>query len=263
MILNNVITNICVCVCFYNTNAIYLQECFDSIDLAKSYFEKYYPHIPVNVHVMNDGSNASDTINMFEYIVNSKYKYIKWWHHEKNTTLASAINDLHMYTPSDALVIYIDSDDIMIYNRIVVQYRIMTQYAHWRNITLNATLTNTPVYRTSNNYAFLKYYNYDILTTPEDLSKNIILHNTIAYKINHLHQLNVWYDPQFKCTQDYDFYLNLLKHNCQILLTPDALTWYRQYEDAEKADPKRNYSEEFLKLQKKYNNYSLWDNIFK
>ena len=108
----------------------------------------------------------------------------------------------------------------------------------------------------------LKYYNYDILDDLESLTRNIIIHSTIAYKINHLRLLYVKYDDQFKCTQDYDFYLNLLHHHGAILLTPDALTWHREYDDINKPDSNRHYTEEFLKIQKKYDNYTLWDNCY-
>lgn len=257
MILNNSITSICICVCLYNTNPKYLEECFDSIDYAIKYFKRYYD-IPVEVHVMDDGTDDSGTINMFRDIVNSKYKYIKWWRHGYNTTLSIAINDLHQYTPNDALVIYIDSDDVMVFNRILVQYEIFIKYPQWQNITLCATTTCTPNWKMKRNYNILDYYNYTNIHKIDQLIQNNIHHTSIAYKINHIREFNIKYDEQLKCTQDYDFYLQLLQNHLEILLIPDALVFYRDYPDEQKPDSIRNYENEFKIIQNKYNNYALY-----
>ena len=69
---------------------------------------------------------------------------------------------------------------------------------------------------------------------------------------------DIKYDNNLKCTQDYDFYLNVLSHKLKLLLIPDALVFYRIYPDAEKPDNLRDYSGEFMILRHKYNNPVLW-----
>ena len=183
-------------------------------------------------------------------------KYIKLWRHDNNTTLATAINDLNEHTPEHALVIYIDSDDMMMYNRILVQYEIFTKYDNWKNISFCATTTVTPNVHI-NRATCYKYFSYSLFNTIEWFRDNIIIHPTIAYKIDDIRKYNIKYDDNFKCIQDFDFYLNILKHKLIILLIPDALTYYREYDDAEKPDSNRDYQGELEKLKFKYNNQEL------
>ena len=254
--MNNLITHICVCVCFYNTNPLYLDECFKSIDMAIWLFHRKYENVPVELHVMDDGSDNIETLNMFDQIMDN-YKYIKYWRHGHNTTLSVAINNLNAFTPDNALVVYIDSDDIMAPNRLITQYEIMTKYERWKDITLCASLTTNKTGKTDN-FNYIRYYNYDILTQIYQLDRNYIVHSTVAYKINHLREFDIKYDNYLKCTQDYDFYLNILQKKLQILLVPDALVYYRQYPDSEKPDPNRDYYNEFNILRHKYDNKVLW-----
>lgn len=249
------ITNVCVCVCFYNTNPRYLEECFKSIDIAVWMFKRYYEDIPIEVHVMDDGTDDINTFNMFENI-RHQYNYIKLWRHDHNTTLATAINDLHKYTPEHALVIYIDSDDMMMPNRIMVQYEVMAKNNHWKNITLCATNTCSPSYMI-NQIIVWRYEKYHILFGSKSMEKNLIVHPSICYKIDDLRFCNIKYDDNIKCLQDFDFYLQILHKNLSILLLRDSLTWYRQYPLEEKPDSKRDYHGELKKLQIKYKNPNL------
>lgn len=254
--MNNLITHICVCVCFYNTNSLYLEECFKSIDMAIWLFHRKYEKVPVELHVMDDGSDNIETLNMFDQIMDN-YKYIKYWRHARNTTLSVAINDLNSFTPDNALVVYIDSDDIMAPNRLITQYEVMTKYEQWEDVTLCASLSTNKVCKTDN-FNFMHYYGYRIFDKVDFLERNIIVHSGIAYKINHLREFDIKYDNYLKCTQDYDFYLNILSHKLKILLIPDALVFYREYPDALKPDNNRDYYGEFNIIRHKYNNQALW-----
>lgn len=254
--MNNLITHICICVCFYNTNPLYLEECFKSIDMAIWLFHRKYEKVPVELHVMDDGSDNNETLNMFDQIMDN-YKYIKYWRHAHNTTLSVAINDLNSFTPDNALVVYIDSDDIMAPNRLITQYEVMTKYEQWEDVTLCASLSTNKVCKTDN-FNFMHYYGYRIFDKVDFLERNIIVHSGIAYKINHLREFAIKYDNYLKCTQDYDFYLNILSHKLKILLIPDALVFYREYPDALKPDNNRDYYGEFNIIRHKYNNQALW-----
>lgn len=252
----NNIDNICIIVCFYNTNPKYLEECFRSIDNAIWMFKRYYS-IPVNVHVMDDGTDNIDTINMFGDIVDAEFKYIKWWRHETNTNLSTSINDLNKHTPENSLVIYIDSDDVMLPNRILVQYETFTQDEQWNDITL--CCGNTCNINATNDDMMKLYYhiNYKIINNINLMQQNIICHPTIAYKINHLRKYNIEYDNNLECAQDFDFYLNILSHNLKILFIPDAVTLWRQYPLEEKPNPNRNYEGALGTIQVKYYNFNL------
>ena len=73
-----------------------------------------------------------------------------------------------------------------------------------------------------------------------------------------MREFDIKYDNNLKCTQDYDFFLNILSHKLKLLLIPDALVFYRLYPDAEKPDNIWDYSGEFMILRHKYNNPVLW-----
>jgi hypothetical protein len=219
-------------------------------------FNRKYENVSVELHVMDDGSDNTETLNMFDKIIDD-YKYIKYWRHTHNTTLSVAINDLNSFTPDNALVVYIDSDDIMAPNRLITQYEVMTKYEQWKDITLCASLTTNKVCKTDN-FNFMHYYAYRIFDKIKFLERNIIVHSGIAYKINHLREFDIKYDNCLKCTQDYDFYLNILSHELKILLIPDALVFYREYPDTQKPDNNRDYYTEFNTIRNKYNNQALW-----
>ena len=89
------------------------------------------------------------------------------------------------------------------------------------------------------------------------MKENIICHPTIAYKINDIRSNNIKYDDNLKCTQDFDFYLQILSKNLKILLISDALTWWRQYPLEEKPDANRNYRDELDLIRIKYNVFNL------
>jgi len=251
------INNICICVCFYNTNPEYLEDCFFSIDNAIQFFKKSYDYVPVEVHVMDDGTDRQDTLDMFYNQIMNKYPYIKYWKHNRNTTLATAINDLHIHTPMHALVVYIDSDDMMMYNRLVVQWEVMTKYDRWKDITLCASNTVNPNLYNDNEDKIVNYYWKTFNKLDNFYNKrNFICHPSICYKIDNIKKYKVMYDSNFKCLQDFDFYCQILLNNLKILLIPDALTYWRQHND--KPDNDRKYLYELIKLRKKYNTKNLY-----
>ena len=89
------------------------------------------------------------------------------------------------------------------------------------------------------------------------MKENIICHPTITYKINDIRSNNIKYDDNLKCTQDFDFYLQILSKNLKILLVSDALTWWRQYSLEDKPDFDRHYNDELEVIRSKYNIYNL------
>lgn len=249
----NMINNVCVCVCFWNTNPKYLEECFLSIHNAVWLFKRYYSEIPIEVHVLDDGTTNEETLDMFYNQILQKYDYIKYWKLDYHTNLPTAINSLHKHTPKHSLVIYMDSDDMMIYNRIIVQYEVMTKYKRWKDITLCCTNTCTPNMYNDNLNKISLYSNYTILDSPNQLLKNTICHPSICYKIDDIRCENVKYDENIKWLTDYDFYLNILSHRLKILYITDSLLWWRQYPLSERPDFDRKYSEDLDLLKKKYN----------
>ena len=251
------IDNISVVCCFYNTNPKYLHECFFSIYNAICFFNSYY-NVPIKIYVCDDGTDKKETLDMFYEYIFPRYKdLIVLVKHKTNITLSSAINDVLKIIPKNSLVIYIDSDDMMMYNRILIQYEIFTKYDHWSDITLNATLTCTPNIIINSPKYLYKYNKFKQLTCIDDNSKNIIVHPSIAYKINDIRKYNIWYDKNLKCTQDFDFILHILDNHLKIQLTPDALTWWRQYPDDQKPDFNRYYEYELKIIKNKYNRNDL------
>lgn len=253
------ITNICVCVCFYNTKAEYLEECFLSIHNAVWFFKRYYPEIPIEVHVLDDGTTDKQTLDMFYNQILLKYNYIKYWKHNHNTSISIAINSLYKHTPEHALVIYMESDDMMMYNRIVVQYEVMTKYDYWKDITMCCTNTCTPNIYNNNLNKLSLYSNYTILDSPNQLLRNTICHPSICYKIDDIRKKNIKYDENLKWLIDYDFYLNILEHNLKILYISDSLIWWRQYLDNDIHNKAiyRDYGNELNMLRVKHNNNFL------
>lgn len=247
----NKITNICVIVCFWNTNPKYLEECFYSIDNAVWMFKRYYKDIPINVHVMDDGTDRQDTLEMFYDNILTKYPYIKYWKHEENTTLATAINDLNEHTPDNALVVYLDSDDMMMPQRIIMQYEIMSKNS---NVTLCCTNSCTSNMYNDTLFKLSRYVNKVRINDISEIKENPICHPTICYRINDIRKHNIKYDDDFDCMQDFDFNIQVLNNNLTILFVPYSLTWWRQYPLEDKPDINRNYDSELKYLQYKWNN---------
>ena len=222
-------SSIHIIICSYNTKLKYLIECFDSVKFAISYFKSYNnDHIPIYVNICNDGS-TDPIVNIYLNKLVKENKNYTLVINDRNMGLAHSINKLLDNIEPNALVINMDSDDIMIFNRILVQYEVMTKYEHFNNITMCATNTVNPSLYNNCPERRENLYNFKILNKKEDELMNLICHPSICYKIDDLNKYNIRYDESIMNVEDWDFFFNVLDHNLNILLIPDALIYYRYH----------------------------------
>ena len=113
--------SVSVLVSSYNTKAIYIKECLDSIKNQQGYFN-------IELVWINDGSNVINTrilqqlLTQFEKTV----RFIKVVYNENdgNKGIGYTLNK-GIELCSNEIIIKMDSDDIMVYNRIQLQLNYM------------------------------------------------------------------------------------------------------------------------------------------
>lgn len=105
----------------YNTNIVYIKECLESI-------RAQIGHIGFEVVWVNDGSDASNSaalraeLDAFEK--GSRFIKVVYHETEENRGIAAALHD-GVGLCSNDIIIKMDSDDIMKYNRVLLQIDFM------------------------------------------------------------------------------------------------------------------------------------------
>lgn len=105
----------------YNTNASFIKECLDSI-------KKQIGHIFFEVVWINDGSNKLNTTLLKKHLdlfkETTRFTSVKYYENECNKGMGFTLNK-GVQMCSNELIIRMDSDDIMVKDRILKQYNFM------------------------------------------------------------------------------------------------------------------------------------------
>jgi len=105
----------------YNTNPMYMKECLESIKCQNG-------HFGIELVWVNDGSNDENTIHLeqllFTFKLSTRFMRVIYRRNETNVGTAKSSN-LGLQLCNEELVFKMDSDDIMLPNRIQVQLDFM------------------------------------------------------------------------------------------------------------------------------------------
>lgn len=199
----------------YNTKSEYLNECLDSI--FKQTYNQY------EIIIINNGSNNEDTINYLNKINQNNLIKIYNCHRENGKKNLSIALNYGLTKCSFEYVARMDSDDIMLPNRLEKQVNHMIENPYidilgtqMQNMFGDKYKTNLP------------------LEVPNDfykISTHFINHPTVMFKKNKVCSLGGYKEFPDHIPEDFILWTKALKNNLLIYNLPDVLVYYRNRED--------------------------------
>lgn len=201
----------------FNTKATYIQQCLQSIKHQEGLFH-------MELVWINDGSNAMNTIllkkMLDQFAKTTRFTKVVYAENESNRGIGFTLNR-GVLMCSHELIIKMDSDDIMVHNRIEKQMHYMMEHPDVKicggQIQMNNDVTHHPSITWE-----------DYKAKPSHWFMN---HPTACYRKSALvHAGN--YDPTLKqMCEDFEMELRMLKTYGYIYNFPDILVQYRLHDE--------------------------------
>jgi mannosyltransferase OCH1-like enzyme len=214
--------SVSILVSSYNTKIYYIKECLESIKHQIGWFN-------IELVWINDGSDLLNTKLLKSVLANfentTRFTKIVYHENEKNMGVAYSLN-LGVTLCSNEFIIRMDSDDIMIEDRIVKQIDYM-----FKNPDVQICGGQIRMFRDKIDN-IVGVTSHKSLTLKE-FKKNpihwIVNHPTLCYRKSGI--LNIGnYDPNFNKIEDFELMLRFLKHYNYIHNMEDVLLYYRLHE---------------------------------
>jgi GT2 family glycosyltransferase len=212
-----------VLVSSYNTKGIYLQECLDSIKNQIGYFN-------IEVVWINDGSDELHTKLLKKYlekfIKNSRFIQLVYEENESNKGIGYSLNKgIHLC--SYDLIIKMDSDDIMVNNRIQTQMEFM-------ELNPNIMICGCQINGFKDNINNVSFTSSHPTITWEQYKENpsqwFVNHPTLCYRKKGLLEAGNYDKFKNKMIEDFDIELRMLKKFGIIYNFPEAFLYYRLHD---------------------------------
>jgi hypothetical protein len=215
----------------YNTNVGYMKECLDSIKCQTGYF-------CIELVWINDGSNDENT-RMLEKLLDTFKKTTRFTrviYHKNETNMGTAISsNTGLSLCNQELVFKMDSDDIMLPNRIQVQMEFMKKHPKVVICGANIRMFNT---HGSGKKEFVNNTQHPHIVTWLDLYNNkyswYVNNPTICYRKSAVESVGKYRtnDPRILYIhEDYDLFARVLKKYQIAYTLPDILVLYRLHEN--------------------------------
>jgi hypothetical protein len=206
----------------YNTKSVYIKECLESIKHQIGWFH-------IELIWINDGSDALNTrvlkelLNHFEKT--TRFTKVVYYENETNKGIGHSLN-IGVNLCNNELIIKMDSDDIMIENRIIKQVEFMLN-----NPTIQICGCQISMFRENMN-------NVSGITTHKSITLDSFKENPVHWIVNHPTLcyrksaiLNVGnYDKRFNKMEDFELMLRFLKQYKYIHNMDEVLVHYRLHD---------------------------------
>lgn len=214
--------NISVLISSYNTKAKYIKECLDSI-------KKQEGHYNIEVVWINDGSDKLNTLLLNKLLgifeKETRFTTVIYSENDGNKGIGFTLNK-GITLCSHNIIAKMDSDDIMVPDRLVKQLTIMLN-----NPMLQICGAQIKCFNESNNnvstttHPSLKWQDYK-----NNPSHWFINHPTVCYRRDAV--LNVGnYNPELsRMSEDFELELRMLKQYGMIYNHPEVLLHYRLHD---------------------------------
>jgi hypothetical protein len=208
----------------YNTCKKYFEESIKSALLAIEKFNDIYGN-ESELLIGDDGSTNTETIDIFnKYANHPNIRIIHFVHEGLPKTLNKMIYD---HTQNTEFICYFDSDDVMTFDRLLIQYNYMKNYLYSFTTMIGGNTTNVIPWYNGVTSIRNMYFEHKIINDVHDMYNNPICHPTIFYRRNDIVRNKIRYDENDQGTCDYDFYCRILQKNLQLLLIPESVIMYR------------------------------------
>ena len=210
----------------YNTSPVFIDECLESIKRQEGYFG-------IEVVWIDDGSTPENTRELLNRLMkfkqSSRFTRYIYQKNEKNMGVAISSN-LGISLCSSELVFIMDSDDIMMPQRMMTQIRFMEEHPNAVLCGANMRLFQTP----NGIKTFVNETNHPQQMTWADLYCSQLSwymnHPTICFYKSAVVSVG-GYNPVYYKHIDYELYARLLKKYGSIYNLPESLLLYRLHEN--------------------------------
>jgi hypothetical protein len=207
----------------YNTKWNYIQECLESIKLQMGLFN-------IELVWINDGSDALNTATLKglldSFARTTRFTKVIYYENEKNMGVSFSLN-LGVNLCSNELIIRMDSDDIMVNDRIIKQITFMKQ-----NPQVHICGGQIVMFK-DNVKNIVSNTNHKSLTI-NDFKKSpihwIANHPTLCYRKSSILAVGN-YDINYNKIEDYELLLRFLKKYGYIHNMHDILLLYRLHDN--------------------------------
>jgi hypothetical protein len=216
------LNSVSILVSSYNTKTIYIQECLNSIKHQIGWFN-------IELVWINDGSDKLNTLLLKKCLDNFEktVRFTKVVYHENETNMGVSYSlNLGVTLCSNELIVRMDSDDIMIENRIEKQLDYML-----KNTNVQICGGQISMFR-ENIKNVVNATNHISITLKQFRKKPIhwiVNHPTLCYRKSAV--INIGnYDINFNKIEDFELMLRFLKCYEYIHNMDDVLLHYRLHE---------------------------------
>jgi len=208
----------------YNTKTIYVQECLNSIKQQVGFFN-------IEVVWINDGSNKLSTTLLKNCLANfentSRFTKVIYHENEINMGIGYSLN-LGITLCSNELIIKMDSDDIMVEDRIERQMVYMVNNPDVQICGAQVTFFKDNIENKmySTNHPSITWDEYKKIK-----SHWITNHPTLCYRKNAILNIGNYDKNKSRMTEDFEIALRLLKQYKYIYNFNEPLLYYRIHEN--------------------------------
>lgn len=208
----------------YNTKALYIKECLDSI-------KNQVGNILFEIVWINDGSNELNTkllVNLLDkFIKTTRFTSLIYEENDGNKGIGYTLNK-GVKLCSNEIIIKMDSDDIMVRDRIVKQLDYM-------NTNPKAAICGAQILMFQNNINNIVNVSKHKTITWDEFKTHkphwFINHPTVCYKKSKILEAGN-YSPNLKeMTEDFELETRMLKTFGIIHNMPDQLLYYRLHDE--------------------------------
>lgn len=220
----------------WNTPPIYLKECIDSC-----LFQTIQDY---EIVIVDNESNSQHTLDLLnQYKSNDKIKVFTCPRQEGKKNLSVALNYGLKYCKYN-LVARMDSDDIMIYDRLQKQRDYMLS-------NKDVDILGGQIYVFPHNYST----NHQKLVTKQLAlsSQWFINHPTVMFKKDKILNIGGYREYPELFAEDYDLWIKCLINDYKIVNLPDVLVRYRAHDNnlTKKTMTNPNYNKDMKEIQNK------------
>lgn len=215
--------SVSVLISSYNTQAKYIKECLESIKNQIGYFN-------IEIVWINDGS---DTLHskllkklLDNFIKSSRFITLVYEVNETNKGIGYSLNKgIHLC--SNELIIKMDSDDIMVNNRIQIQMEFMNLNPHIMicGSQISCFKESTDNIVSVTNHSNMSWENYK-----KKPSHWFVNHPSLCYRKTAIIEAGNYDANKSRMTEDFEMSLRMLKkYGCVINLS-ESLLYYRLHD---------------------------------
>lgn len=206
----------------YNTKAVYIKECLESI-------KNQIGHFNMEIVWINDGSDEMNTKLLKQLLdkfkVTTRFTSINYSENECNKGIGYTLNrGIHMC--NNEIIIKMDSDDIMFKDRIIKQLTYMNQ-------NLSTKICGAQIKMFDDNKNNRGHSNHSSITW-EQYKKNpshwFINHPTVCYRKSAVLEAGNYDENLKQMCEDFELELRMLKRHGYIYNFPEPLLNYRLHD---------------------------------